>query len=323
MDKRIIDNHGIKDIDALNIAIIIPCYNEELTIKEVIKGFKKVAPSASIYVIDNNSSDKTADIAFSQGAIVIREPMQGKGYAVRRAFNEIEADIYVMVDGDATYSPDALHKLLLPVLNKDADMVVATRLEECADSSFRKFHRFGNRLITGIINLLFNAGLTDVLSGYRVFSRKFVKAIPLISKGFEVETELTLHAVDGDFLIKEIPVPYSTRPSGSSSKLNTWKDGFIILFTIISIFKDYRPLLFFSLLSLLFLIAGLLIGIPVLLEFKKTHYITKVPSAILASALEILSFQMIGVGFILDTMARIRRGQLEIWKKSERRPFVT
>lgn len=297
------------------IAIVVPCYNEAVTIGQVIEAFKEILPEADLFVIDNNSSDETAQIAKNAGAIVIHESMQGKGFAIRRAFNNIDADIYVLVDGDDTYPAQELPILIEPVVNSSADMVVGVRLHNYEDSSFKKFHKFGNFLITRFINFLFKVKLTDVLSGYRVLSRNFVKTVPLTSKGFELETELTLTAVDGDFRIVEIPIYYRKRPPGSHSKLNTLKDGLLILITILSILKDYRPLLFFSFLSLFFMLSGLAIGIPVLVEFARTGFISKIPSAVLAASLEILSFQMIGVGLVLDTIARLRRATIEIWKK--------
>lgn len=297
------------------IAIIIPCFNEATTIAKVVKDFREAVPQADIYVIDNNSTDGTGDVARGVGVEVLREPMQGKGYALRRAFEEIDADLYIMVDGDDTYPAEDVYRLLEPIITHSADMVVGTRLSMFDDGSFRSFHKFGNVVISFLINMLFNVRLTDVLSGYRAFSRKFVKSVPLTSKGFEVETELTLLAADGDFTIVEIPIHYRKRPSGSSSKLNTWKDGMLILFTILNILRDYRPLAFFFSSAFCFLTAGLFVGVPVIVEFMRTGYITKVPSAILAAALELLAFQMVGVGLTLDTIARMRRMQLFLWRK--------
>jgi glycosyltransferase involved in cell wall biosynthesis len=289
------------------IAILIPCYNEEQTIAKVITDFRNVLPYATIYVCDNNSSDATAEIAAKAGAKVIREIRQGKGYAVRRLFQAVSADLYVLVDGDDTYSATHLNNLILYFQKEEAEMVIGTRLEEHQTGSFRHIHKFGNYLITLIINIIFNSHLTDILSGYRVFSRNYVKGIPLISKGFEIETEMTLNALDYDLPIIEVPVPYGKRPDGSVSKLNTFRDGLLIIKTIFKIFRDYRPLLFFGIFSVLFILSGLALGIPVVVEYMDTGLVPRLPTAVLAASFGLLAFQLIGVGLILDTLTSQRR----------------
>jgi glycosyltransferase involved in cell wall biosynthesis len=307
------NTNTIDHIQTSRIAILIPCYNEAATIAGVIEEFRSTLPSAEIYVYDNNSNDGTDRIAQSAGAIVRYELRQGKGYVVRRMFQEVDADIYIMVDGDETYSSSEVHELIKPLLTHRAHMVVGTRLAEYQAGSFRSMHRFGNSFITKIINFLFKSSLTDVLSGYRVYSRTFVKGVPLASKGFEIEIEMTLNALDSGLNILEIPIVYSKRPEGSQSKLSTYRDGLLILATILSIFRDYRPLLFFSTISLIFLLFGFYLGVPVILEFAQTGLVERFPTAILAASLEIMAFQMIGVGLVLDTMARQRRYQQEQW----------
>lgn len=301
-NKNKTDNSLQKDI-----AILIPCYNEAQTIEKVIKDYHNVIPYASIYVCDNNSTDATAEIAEKAGAKVIKEVRQGKGYAVRKLFQEISADIYILVDGDDTYSANDLTKLISSFLKEEVEMLVGTRLEEHQTGSFRHIHKFGNHLITLIVNIIFNSHLTDILSGYRIFTRNYVKGIPLISKGFEIETEMTLNALDYDLPIIEVAVPYGKRPKGSMSKLNTFRDGLLIIKTIFKIFRDYRPLLFFGTFSILFILSGLAFGIPVVVEYMETGLVPRLPTAVLAASLELLAFQLIGVGLILDTLTRQRR----------------
>ena len=296
------------------IAVLIPCYNEELTIKKVITDFKKELPDADIYVCDNNSKDKTAEIAKKAGAIVMKENRQGKGHAVRRLFKEVEADIYVMVDGDDTYPAEFIHELLKPIVNDEADMCIGDRLTQ---GNYKKevkkhFHSFGNSLVKKTINLLFGTKLKDIMTGYRVFTREFVKNFPVMSPGFELETEMTLFALDKRFRIKEIPIVFRERPDGSESKINTVKDGFKVVRTIIRMFKNYRPLKFFGILATVFLLLGLIIGIPVIVEFAQTKYITKVPSAILATGLMIFALISYQSGIILQTIVRQNKEQYEM-----------
>jgi len=299
----------------MDIAVLIPCYNEELTIAKVIQDFKKELPNAKIYVYDNNSKDNTFNIAKENGAIVRREPRQGKGNVVRSMFRDIDADIYVLVDGDDTYPAEFVHRLIDPVKKGEADVVVGDRHTNGTykNENKRPLHNFGNNLVKVLINKLFNADLNDIMSGYRVFNRKFVKTIPINSTGFEIETEMTLHTLDKRFLIKEIHIEYRDRPEGSYSKLNTFSDGMRVLKTIFWVFKDYKPLTFFSIISLMFFIFGLIIGLPVVDEFIKTSYVEKVPSAILATGLMLFSVISLFSGFILDTIVKQHRENYELY----------
>lgn len=292
-----------------NIAVLIPCYNEELTIHRVVTDFKKELPDSTIYVYDNNSTDETFNIAKRAGAIVRREFRQGKGNVIRSMFRDIYADVYIMIDGDDTYPANFIHHLIDPILNNEADMVVGDRHSNGTYSNENKrlLHGFGNNLVKNLINRIFRADLKDIMSGYRVFNKKFVKNIPINSDGFEVETEMTLHALDKKFLIKEVPVEYRDRPDGSISKLNTYSDGAKVLKTILWVFKDYRPLAFFTILSFILFILGLLLGLVVLVEFIDTSFISRVPSAILSVGLVVVSTLSLFVGFILDTVVKQHR----------------
>jgi glycosyltransferase involved in cell wall biosynthesis len=300
----------------VKIAVLVPCYNEELTVGKVVKDFRQALPEAEIYVYDNNSSDGTFDAAVEAGAIVRREVRQGKGNVVRSMFRQIEADYYIMVDGDDTYPASYAEDLLKPVMEGEADMVVGARLSRFGDRSFRKFHLLGNRFIVGLINILFNSRIQDALSGYRSFTRLFVKTMPVVSSGFEIETEMTTHALDRGFILREVPIDYGERPQGSESKLSTFRDGVLIVKTIFRIFKDYKPFVFFTTLSVLLLIAGLGFGIPVVLEFLRTGLVLRFPTAILASALVTLSVLLFSVGLILDTTVRHQRENYELWVKN-------
>jgi glycosyltransferase involved in cell wall biosynthesis len=292
------------------ISIIIPAYNEELTIKKVIEGFHNELPSVQIVVIDNNSKDKTNFIAnevlssIGEKGILLFEKKQGKSNAIRKAFREIDSDIYVMVDADLTYSPKDLSKLLAPVINKEADMVVGDRLSggKYHKENKRLFHNFGNGLVCTLINKIFKANLNDIMTGYRVFSRDFVKNYPILVEGFELETDMTLYAIQNKFNIVEIPIDYKDRPAGSESKLNTFSDGFLVIRRIISIFKNYKPFLFFGIISFLFFLLSIGCGIPVIIEFIETQYVEHVPLAILSTGLMSLSFLFLITGLILDTI---------------------
>ncbi len=304
----------------LRWAVVIPAYNEEKTIKEVIRRFHRKMPAASLYIIDNNSSDETNRLAraalkeFHCKGGVISETRRGKGNAVRRAFLTIEADIYVLVDADLTYSENDLARLADPVVHGDIDMCVGDRhaAGTYARINKRKMHNFGNNLVKFIVNTLFHARLKDIMSGYRVFNRFFVKNIPILSEGFEIETEMTLHAIDKKFRIKEMPIEYSNRPPGSSSKLRTVTDGLRVTRTIFNIFRYYKPLAFFNIIALVLFVLGILIGIPVVYEFIITNFVSKVPSAVLAAAVMILSALMFIVGLILDTVVRNNRYTYEL-----------
>ena len=298
----------------MKTAVLIPCYNEELTIEKVIKDFKKELPDADIYVYDNNSKDKTAQIAKANGAIVKHEYRQGKGNVVRSMFRDIDADIYVMVDGDDTYPAEEVHKLIKPVQEGRADMAIGDRLTNGTyqKENKRHFHEFGNNLVRKSINVLFNTKLKDIMTGYRVFNKVFVKNMPVMSPKFEIETEMSLHALDKKFIIEEIPIVYRDRPEGSISKLNTVSDGMKVIKTIIKMFKDFKPRQFFWVIALIFVIIGLIVGIPVIVEFAKTGYITKVPSAILATGIMTIALIIGQCGVILDTIVKQNRENYEL-----------
>ncbi len=308
-----------------NIAILIPCYNEALTIAKVIQNFRQELPEAKIYVYDNNSNDNTALIAKEHGSIVKQEYRQGKGNVVRSMFRDIEADIYIMVDGDDTYPAEFVHTIIAPIINQEADIVIGDRHSNGTykDENSRPLHNFGNNLVKNLINKLFNSNLKDIMSGYRAFNKKFVKNMPVNSKGFEIETEMTLHTLDKNFLIKEIPIEYRDRPEGSFSKLNTFSDGTRVLKTIFWVFKDYKPLAFFTILSTLFFILSLIVGIPVIAEFIATSFITKIPSAILSVGLMMVAVLSLFSGFILDTIVKQHRESYELnlirWIESSKR----
>lgn len=290
------------------IAVLIPCYNEELTVEKTVSDFKRVLPNADIYVYNNNSKDRTKELALKAGAIVKDEYRQGKGAVVRSMFRDIEADVYIMVDGDDTYPAEEVEGLITPVLEGKADMVIGDRLSSTYyTENKRPFHNFGNSLVKGLINFLFKSDLNDIMTGYRSFSKKFVKCMPVMSDGFQIETEMTIFALTNNMQVVNVPITYRDRPEGSESKLNTYSDGFKVLLTLFNLFKDNRPFLFFGCLSLIIFIVGLIVGIPVIDEFIKTAYITKVPSAVLAAALMINSFLMLSVGIILDAIKNQKR----------------
>ena len=290
----------------MNIAVLIPCYNEELTVEKVVRDFRKELPEAKIYVYNNNSTDKTVELAIKAGATVRNEHKQGKGNVVQTMFEEIDADIYVLVDGDNTYPAKAIKELMKPIIDGTADMVVGDRLSNGTykKENKRLFHNFGNILVKKAINMSFGSKLNDIMTGYRVFNKKIVKNLPITTKKFEIETEMTLQALDKNYIIKEIPIEYKDRPNGSKSKLNTISDGIKVIREIIRLFKDYKPLKFFMLLAFILLILGLIVGIPVIIEFFRTNYIAKVPSAILATGLILLSVIFGQCGIILDTFVK-------------------
>ena len=288
--------------DDMKTAVLIPCFNEEVTIKKVIQDFRQELPTATIYIYDNNSSDRTAAIAAAEGAVVVQEKRQGKGFVMASMFENTEADVFVMVDGDDTYPADNVHELIRPVIEQKADMTVGTRLVEYADRSFRPLHVFGNALVVKLVNRVFHSRLTDIMSGYRAFNKAFVKRIPLVSKGFEVETQMTLQALYYDFVIAEVPVPYRERPEGSLSKLKTFSDGTKVLLKIADIFRAYRPLAFFSLIASFLCLLGLLIGSVSIAEFFQTGKVSHLPSAVLASGIMVIAVISFAIGIILDSM---------------------
>lgn len=290
------------------IAVLIPCYNEELTVEKTVSDFKRVLPNADIYVYNNNSKDRTKELALKSGAIVRDEYRQGKGAVVRSMFRDIDADVYIMVDGDDTYPAEEVEGLITPVLEGKADMVIGDRLSSTYyTENKRPFHNFGNSLVKGLINFLFKSDLNDIMTGYRSFSKKFVKCMPVMSDGFQIETEMTIFALTNNMQVVNVPITYRDRPEGSESKLNTFSDGYKVLLTLFNLFKDNRPFLFFGCLSLIIFVVGLIVGIPVIDEFIKTAYITKVPSAVLAAALMLNAFLMFSVGIILDAIKNQKR----------------
>lgn len=305
---------------AVNIAIVIPAFNEELTIHQTILDYHTHLPQASIYVVDNNSQDATNRIARSSlislncPGTVLFEKRQGKANAIRKAFLEVEADIYVMVDADLTYPAKEIQRLLDPVLRAEADMVIGDRHRggSYQKENKRKFHASGNRLVRFLVNFLFGARLTDIMSGCRVFNKFFVKNYPILCSGFELETEMTVHALDKKFSVLEVPIAYQDRPRGSASKLNTIPDGIKVIKTIFWIFKDYRPLLFFGFFAFLFGGLSFLVGFPVIQEFIQTRYVLRVPSAILATGFSILSLLSLSVAFVLDTVVKTNRQNYEL-----------
>jgi len=289
------------------VAVILPCYNEEAAIGEVVRGFRTALPQALIYVYDNNSKDRTIECAREAGAIVRRETRQGKGHVVRRMFADVEADIYVLADGDGTYDAATAAAMIDKLVSERLDMVVGSRLTTYEGEAFRRGHRFGNDLLTGILALCFGRTFTDILSGYRVFSRRFVKSFPALAAGFETEIELSVHALELRMPIAELVTPYKARPAGSASKLRTYRDGFRILMMILDLFKEERPLAFFSIIAgVLALTAGVL-AYPVFITYLETGLVPRFPTAILSTGLMILASLSLTCGFVLDTVTHGRR----------------
>ncbi|MFD0326563.1 glycosyltransferase [Lysobacter gummosus] len=285
-------------------AVLIPCYNEARTVAKVVADFRRALPQADIWVFDNASTDGTAELARQAGARVYRVSAKGKGNVVRAMFREVEADVYLMVDGDDTYPADHAGELLEDIIEGRADMVVGTRLEQHDSASFRRFHGFGNKLVRWSIGRLFGQPVRDVLSGYRAFSRRFVKSMPVLSRGFEIETEMTVFAMANAFVLSERTVPYGVRPEGSESKLSTFRDGFRVLRTIGFLYKDLRPLLFFGSAALLAGLASLGFGAFVFHEFSLTGEVSHPSTAVLAAALALTAFILLATGLILDTVNR-------------------
>jgi glycosyltransferase involved in cell wall biosynthesis len=289
-----------------NVAVLIPCYNEEVTIGKVVADFQAALPDAQIYVYDNNSKDGTRRVAHRAGAVVRTELLQGKGHVVRRMFADVEADIYVLVDGDDTYDAGTVSEMIDLLIADNLDMVTGTREHESNDA-YRRGHQFGNAMLTGAVRMIFGARISDMLSGYRVFSRRFVKSFPALSAGFETETEFTVHALELQMPVGEQLIRYGVRPAGSVSKLNTIRDGIRIARTIIVLVKDERPLPFFSAIALLMFLVALLLGGPVISEFVRTGLVPRFPTAILSASLVLLSFLTLASGMILDTVSHGRR----------------
>jgi glycosyltransferase involved in cell wall biosynthesis len=291
---------------AQRIAVLVPCYNEEISIAKVVGDFRAALPTATVYVYDNNSSDRTAEVAATAGAVVRREPRQGKGRVVRRMFTDVDADLYVLVDGDATYDAPSAPKMIQRLLRERLDMVVAVRVDSEV-AAYRPGHRLGNRLLTGSVAHIFGNSFTDMLSGYRVFARRFVKSFPVLSGGFEIETELTIHALELELPVGEERTPYYSRQKGSASKLSTWTDGFRILRTILKIYRAERPLALFTALGLSLCIVSVGLVIPIIITFMREGLVPRVPTAVLSTGLMLLGFLSIASGLILDTVTRGRR----------------
>ena len=291
--------------EALRTAVLIPCYNEEAAIAQTVADFRRVLPKALIYVYDNNSRDRTAEVARQAGAIVRTEPLQGKGNVVRRMFADIEADIYVLVDGDATYDAASAPKMIKALLDGPLDMVNGARVTNI-EEAYRPGHRFGNWLLTSMVAWVFGNRFSDMLSGYRVFSRRYVKSFPALSVGFETETELTVHALELRMPTDEIPTPYKDRPVGSVSKLSTFRDGFRILWMIVVLVKEEKPMHFFSLLAVLSALVSVGLITPIVIEFFETGLVPRLPTAVLSMGLMILAFLSLTCGLVLDTVTRGR-----------------
>ncbi len=308
------------------IAILIPCYNEELTVGQVVREFREEIPDADIYVFDNNSTDHTVEVARAAGAHIGFERRQGKGYALQAMFRSVEADFYVLVDGDHTYPAVEVHKLLAPVLAGDADMSVGSRLTNHSRSEFKAFNRLGNRIFLNAINFLFHQNLTDILSGYRVFNRNFVKNTPIFGGGFEIETELTIKALERGYRIVELPIDLKARPTGSSSKIRVLRDGFLILSSILTLCRDYKPLTFFGSIGLFLTLCGLIPGVVGALEFARTGAVLHLPGLVLALGLILAGLLTMMVGLVLHTIARrfqeldyqLKVASLESAKRAER-----
>jgi glycosyltransferase involved in cell wall biosynthesis len=293
-------------LDSRKIAVLVPCYNEEVAVAKVVKAFRAALPSATIFVFDNNSTDGTAAAAAAAGAEVFQERHQGKGFVVRRMFTDVEADIYVLVDGDATYHAPSARLMIERLLAERLDMVVGNRVDQ-EEAAYRAGHRTGNLLLTSFVAYVFGSSIKDMLSGYRVFSRRFVKSFPVLSGGFEIETELTIHALELGLPAAEIDTPYYSRPKGSASKLNTWRDGFRILRTIVNLYRAERPLTFFSGIGLVLALASIVLAVPVVVTFLETGLVPRLPTAILAMGLMMTAFLSVAVGLVLDTVTRGRR----------------
>lgn len=289
-----------------DIAVILPCYNEEAAIGATIAGFRQALPDARIYVFDNNSRDRTVEVARAAGAIVRTERMQGKGHVVRRMFSDVEADIYVMADGDATYDAAAAPEMIRMMLDERLDMVVGARKSE-VEAAYRRGHRFGNRMLTGLLAQLFGRTFSDILSGYRIFSRRFVKSFPVLSAGFEIETEISIHALELQMPVGEIVTQYGARPEGSASKLSTYRDGWRILWTIGTLFRIEKPVLFFGAIGALLALLAIVLAIPLGITYLQTGLVPRLPTALLATGLMILAFLNGFCGLILATVVRGRR----------------
>ncbi len=306
--------------DNKKIAVLIPCYNESKTIEKVVKDYKKALPDADIYVYDNNSSDDTDKIAKKAGAIVEYEYRQGKGNVIRSMFRDIDADCYLMIDGDDTYPAENAKEMCNLVLEGKADMVIGDRLSSTYfTENKRPFHNLGNVLVRKLINIIFKNNIKDIMTGYRAFSYDFVKGFPVLSKGFEIETEMTIHAVDKNFKLVEIPVSYRDRPEGSVSKLNTFSDGFKVLKTIATLFKEYKPALFFNIFAFILLVLSLVFGIPVVIEYFKTGVVPRFPTLIVSCIVLVISMLLWITGIILQVIVKKHKQLYELIRMQNKR----
>ncbi len=297
----------------MKTAVLIPCYNEAKTVEKVVADYRRALPEADIYVYDNNSTDGTDELARRAGAIVRYERRQGKGNVIRTMFREIDADCYIMIDGDDTYPAEYARKMAALVLNENVDMVVGDRLSATYfTENKRPFHNLGNRMVRGLVNGIFKGDITDIMTGYRAFSPLFVKSFPVLSAGFEIETEMTIHALDKNLHLVSVPVDYRDRPAGSVSKLSTYSDGFKVLKTIFNLYKDYRPMSFFGLFAALFALVGVVMFIPVLAEFIRTGLVPRFPTLIVSTVCMILAMLSLVCGLILETVAKKHRQQFEV-----------
>ena len=297
---------NVMDRSELRVAVLLPCFNEEAAIARTVAAFRDALPGAAVYVYDNNSRDRTGEVARAAGAIVREERMQGKGHVVRRMFADVEADVYVMADGDATYDAAAAPELVRRLVEDRLDMVVGARRSE-VEEAYRRGHRLGNKLFTGLLSGLFGRSFTDIFSGYRVFSRRFVKSFPALSRGFETETEISVHALELAMPVAEVVTAYGARPEGSESKLSTWRDGWRIARTLLHLFRIERPVLFYGGFAAFLAAVATILAIPLVVTFVETGLVPRFPTAILVTGLMVVAFLSFGVGLILDTVVRGRR----------------
>jgi len=293
-------------VSALRVAVLVPCFNEEAAVATVVSDFRKALPTAEIFVYDNNSGDRTVEVARAAGAIVRSERRQGKGHVVRRMFADVDADVYVLVDGDATYDAPSAPRMIDALVDGHLDMVVGFRVDQSV-AAYRPGHRTGNWMLTSFLSAVFGQAFKDILSGYRVFSRRFVKSFPVLSDGFEIETELSVHALELALPVTEVETPYYARPEGSVSKLNTWRDGFRILSTILKLYRSEKPLRFFTVIGAFLMLVSIGLAIPVIITYLEEGVVPRLPTAVLSMGLMIVAVLSVSSGLVLDTVTRGRR----------------